>query len=163
MSQVRLETIYCIDSSSLIDLKLYPKDVFPNVWDLLENMAKQNTLVSHPEVYREVSVVDDDIKKWCRRHKRIFENKESSSIEIITNFKKVEKEYDKNYWANEITATKPWADPWIISLAICYKGIVVTDENGNKNKIPYVAGKFGLRSLNLLDFFRDMKAQGKLT
>jgi hypothetical protein len=48
----------------------------------------------------------------------------------------------------------PWADPWIIALAICECGIIVTDESNKPNRIPAIAETLNMNSLGLLDFFK---------
>ena len=57
--------VYCIDTSSLINLKPYRRDVFPTIWDKLENMIKNGELLSHLEVYKEIEAVKDVIHNWC--------------------------------------------------------------------------------------------------
>ena len=52
-----------------------------------------------------------------------------------------------------------WADPWIIALAICEEAIIVSDERNSPDRIPYIASRFGITTLNLLDFFRDIRLE----
>jgi hypothetical protein len=43
-------------------------------------------------------------------------------------------------------------------MAICEQAIVITQEHKTKlNRIPPIAVQFGVRSLNLLEFFQEMK------
>ncbi len=52
----------------------------------------------------------------------------------------------------------PWADPYLIAMAMCEKGIIVTQEHKTKaNRIPPTANQFNIRSLNLLEFFQELK------
>lgn len=60
------KTVYCLDTSSLINLKPYRKDVFPKIWNKLENMIKTGELISHKEVYKEITVGKDIIYNWCK-------------------------------------------------------------------------------------------------
>lgn len=146
---------YCIDSSSLIELKRYPMDVFPSIWRNLDSMARDNELISPIEVYKEVEIIEDEIYRWCKKHKK----KRKIFVEIddcqINELQSVQKEYDKSYWEQEVNKTTPWADPWLVTLAICKKAMIVTEEKNVPNRIPYIATSFNIKSLTLLDFFRE--------
>jgi hypothetical protein len=48
---------YSIDSSSLIHCRrVYPIDVFPRLWHLLDGLITANRLVAHEEVWQEIHV-----------------------------------------------------------------------------------------------------------
>jgi len=154
--------VYIIDSSALIDLvRHYPPTIktFSPIWDKIEGMVGVKLLISHIEVLREVGEGDDDTERWCLQHKKMFLDIDD---EQIKNYKKVEKKYDKNHLENKILKKGGWADPWLIALALCYKtpdheAKIVTNENKNKsNNIPAIARKFGIESLNLLEFFKEI-------
>ncbi|MEM2086752.1 MAG: DUF4411 family protein [Archaeoglobaceae archaeon] len=142
--------IYIIDSSSLINLKIwYPfeKRFFSPIWAKLENLIKFNSLISHYEVYRELSKRDDNLRDWCNTNSKMFKDEYDMTV-----LKQVEKKYDKNYWDKNTNSDKPWADPWIIVLAIKKNGVIVTDENRDLNKIPKVAENFGIKSISSPEF-----------
>ena len=149
--KLQLSQVYCIDTASLIELKRYPKDVFPSVWQKIETMIKNGDVISHIEVYKEITNGRDEIFTWCKSRRKIFKDlDECQSTEI----KRVQTQYDNDAWAREINKTSPWADPWIIALAICEQAMVITEESNKPNKIPFVAGLLGVKSLNLINFFR---------
>jgi Domain of unknown function (DUF4411) len=56
------------------------------------------------------------------------------------------------------TKTTPDADPFVIALAIAESGVVVTSEHlagpGGRPKIPNACAHFGVKYVNLLDYFR---------
>ena len=57
---MRLLNYYVIDSSSLIELnRRYPIDVFPTLWKNVEDLINDGSLISHKEVFKEISVMDD--------------------------------------------------------------------------------------------------------
>jgi hypothetical protein len=147
------KTVYCIDTSSLINLKLYRRDVFPTIWGKLENMIKNGELISHMEVYKEIEAVKDMIYNWCKNNKRMFKDADEYQIQKL---QEVKRQYDNTYWENEINKTSPWADPWLIALGICEKGIIVADEKNVPNRIPVVSAVFGVKCLALLDFFKEI-------
>lgn len=144
---------YCIDSDSLIELKRYPKDVFPSIWDKVEQMSKGGELISHLEVYKEITNGSDELVVWCKRHKKVFKDVDECQLRELKN---VKTHYDENYWTTEINKTSPWADPWLIALGICEEATVVTEESNKPNKIPFVADLLKVKSLNLLNFFREI-------
>ena len=50
------------------------------------------------------------------------------------------------------------ADPYLIAMAICNEATIITQEHKTKaNRIPPIAAHFGIRSLNLLEFFQELK------
>ena len=160
-------SVYVIDSSALIDLaRWYPADmkIFRPIWDKIEELIVNNRLFSHYEVYREITAGSDLMVDWCKDHKEIFQDIDEEQIEIL---EKVRTFYDQHYWNTHATQTKPWADPWIVCLAVQIKRggklliksnvKIVTQENKTKsNRIPSIAKNFGIKSLNLLEFFRDI-------
>lgn len=146
------KTIYCIDTSSLINLKPYRRDVFPTIWSKLEGMVKMEELISPLEVFGEIEIVKDQIYDWCKSRKKMFMDIDECQIQEI---EKIEAQYDKSYWQTEINKPK-WADPWVIALSICEGAIIVADEKDRPNKIPTIAFAFGLKCLGLIDFFKEI-------
>ena len=145
------KTIYCIDSSSLINLKPFRIDVFPTIWHKLESMLKNGELLAPLEVYGEIEVGKDKIYGWCKNNKQMFKDIDECQIQKL---QEIKKHYDKNYWENEINKPK-WADPWVIALSICEEAVIVADEKKTKNRIPAVCSVFGLKCLELIDFFKE--------
>lgn len=151
--QLKLVTIYCIDTSSLFNLKGYPKDIFPTIWKRLEDMVKRGELFSHLEVFKEVKIGRDEIFTWCKKSKRMFKDIDECQLQELEN---VKEKYDQNYWNRETTKTTPWADPWLIALSICESAVVVTDETNRPNRIPSISGELGIDCMTLFDLFRRM-------
>ena len=148
--------IYCIDASALINLTRYPgypKEIFPAIWDKLENMVKRGELISPEEVYKEIEAGGDSISQWCKQNKKMFKDIDDCQTQELN---EIEKNYDPNYWKTQMNKDTPWADPWLIALSICEDAIIVTDERNSPNHIPYIAKFFRKRCLNLLDFFKEI-------
>ncbi len=151
-------TLYCIDTSSLINLMppwkrdVYRRDVFPTIWKKLESMIKNAELISLLEVYEEIKVGQDEIYEWCKNNKKMFRDIDDCQRQKL---REVEKQYEKNYWENE-TKKPRWADPWVIALSICEEAVIVADEKNVPNRIPYISAVFGVRCLKLLDFFKEI-------
>lgn len=63
---MELENKYVIDSSSLIDLKRkYPVDVFPGVWEKIDDLIVSNRLIAPEEVFNEIENGDDELVPWA--------------------------------------------------------------------------------------------------
>jgi len=163
--------VYCIDSSSIINLfhprglpySPYPPEIFVGLWQKLDQIIKNGQLISHITVFNEVSKRDDDAKKWCQKHKTMFRDIDGYQSEQIP---KIKTRYSKNCWDTETKRKgQEWADPWIIALAICEKTentYIVSDEKEAPDHIPYIANQFEIRTLNLMDFFKDIGLKLKL-
>ncbi len=148
------KTVYCLDTSSLINLKPYRKDVFPTIWNKLENMIKTRELISHEEVYKEITVGKDIIYNWCKDNIKMFKDLDECQIQ---KFQEIKRQYDSTYWQNELNRTGRWADPWIIALSICEEAIIVADEKNVANRIPFIANILKVKCLKLLDFFKEIE------
>ena len=137
--------VYCIDTSSLINLKPYRRDVFPTIWGKLESMIKNEEIISPLEVYEEIKVGQDKINEWCKNNKKMFRDIDDCQRQKLQD---IEKQYGNNYWENEINKPR-WADPWVIALSICEKAIIVADEKKTPNRIPFIANALGIKYLDL--------------
>jgi len=146
------KTIYCIDTSSLINLKPFRKDVFPTIWNKLEDLVQNEELIAPIEVYGEIEAGKDYIYDWCKSNKSMFKDIDECQIQKLA---EVRLKYDKTYWQNEINKPK-WADPWVIALCICEEAIIVADEKNTGNRIPMISSTFGLKCLELIDFFKEI-------
>ncbi len=55
----------------------------------------------------------------------------------------------------------PWADPWVIALALLNSGTVITEESsrgkGMQSKIPYICGRLQVSCMTMLGLFRETK------
>lgn len=149
-----LVPVYCIDTSALINIVRYPgypREVFPTIWEKLENMVKRGELISHVEVYKEIEKRKDTIYEWCKQNRNMFKDIDECQIKELENIKR---KYDLDHWNTEINRGSPWADPWLIALSICEDAIIVTDEKDVPNRIPSIARYFNRECLNLIDFFK---------
>jgi hypothetical protein len=115
-------------------------------------MIKDGELIAPLEVYGEIEAGKDKIYNWCKNNKQMFKDIDECQIQKL---QEVRKQYDKNYWENEINKPK-WADPWVIALSICEEAIIVADEKNAKNRIPAVSSAFGLKYLELIDFYKEI-------
>lgn len=104
---------YCIDTSAILDgwNRYYPREVFPLLWDNLENMISAGRLVAPDEVLRELAKNDDGAYEWARLHKGLFcpldDNIQEATAEILAAFPRlVNNERNRSV-----------ADPFVIAVA----------------------------------------------
>jgi hypothetical protein len=152
---------YIIDTSSLIELNKHnPMDIYPSVWEKIEQLIDSNRLIAPKEVLNEIKQIDDSLSTWSKTQSKMFIEPTTRQIVIVKDILdkypsliKIDRRYD--------------ADPWVIALAIesitdpqqtllSIKRIVVTEEKlrGNKIRIPFVCKKFAIESIDIIDMFR---------
>jgi hypothetical protein len=151
---------YCIDSCVLLDIwksdGRYPMQVFPSVWQHIENLINQGTISSSIEVYDELK--DDDNPEfvaWLKSKRTIFLPVDDSQLphlkEIVCKYPELTNGKRNN------------ADPCLVALAKSLGASVITSEkyqpsaSPTKPKIPNLCEEFGVTSLTLLDFLQEQK------
>lgn len=156
-------SIYCFDSSALIILqRYYSVQIVPDLWALLDKLAKEERLISHELVYHEIVPVEgekDYLANWCISNRKIFVPQTQRQInmigDILTNFPKlINPEYEKNQ-----------ADPWLIAVmvermeheglfGINSRYILVSMENTRSSqKIPAACKHYNINHMTINEFF----------
>lgn len=123
-----------------------------------------NNIIKAPyQVFAEIKKRDDFLYKWLKKYKNPFlinmnEPLIKSASSIINKFP----ELIKNKGL-ENTEDDP-ADPYLIATAIKPKERldnepvkIITEKGLKKNHIPDIARKYGITSINILEFFTEMK------
>lgn len=151
---------YIIDASSLNDLQdNYPKDIpfFEPIYNKIYEMFENGRLFSVREVFEELK----DSQEFWEDYKKFFreltdeESKNVSEILCSEEFKVfVEKGMNDNGGY--------WADPHLIACAMEDSEIVVITQESRTNKpegkIPFVCRKLSIRSINLLEFIKEINS-----
>jgi len=154
--------IYVIDTSSLIELKGFPRDIFVTVWKDIEDLVQREILISTEEVLEELKKKEDVISTWAKNNKSMFKTLTQEQLIEVKNI--------LNIFPNLIDVNRetPQADPFIIALAlyeepqkkiIQTQKIIITNEkisSGKRPKIPNICTYFNIKCVNLFDFFREM-------
>jgi hypothetical protein len=161
--------IYCIDTSALIDLdRLYPKEVFPSLWEeYFVDITAEGRLISPHEVREELERKDDELWNWIKVNcKNLFIQDNQSVIdrvaELLIKF---------TGWVNLEFPQKNMADPFVVALALEAHNIfqdvnkketmVITHEEftGNiaKRKLPDICKNLGIKPCRLVDLFKNEK------
>jgi hypothetical protein len=137
-----------------------PLDVFPSVWEKIEDLINKDLLVAPKEVLNEINEGDDKLANWAKKQNKLFKDPTNKQIDIVRGI--------LNKFPSLVKENRKYdADPWVIALAvelatstqktlISIKRIVVTEEKirGNKVKIPFVCQKYEIESIDIIDMFR---------
>jgi hypothetical protein len=145
---------YVIDTSALIDLKPYPRDIFKTLWENLETLIREGNMIAPTEVLEELRRQRDDLLEWVKKS-RFVVDLEPEQLAFVA---EIERDFpdlvDKD-------KTTPEADPFVIALARAKGWKVVSQEKAAKPrarpKIPDVCPRYGVEYLSLFDFFREKK------
>lgn len=143
---------YVIDSSALYDLRLlYPKRIFSGVWERFNEMCANKLIVAPREVLREIHNGHDDLINWADEYENIFLEPCEDEFYIV---QEIVEKFRRNL---DVFETRAWADPFVIACAK-YHGITIIQHeklNGNKLKLPFLAGQYGIECIKLVDFFDE--------
>jgi len=156
------KNFYIIDSCSLVDLNKHnPIDIFPSLWKKIESLIDSEAMISHIEVFNEITMQDNALTDWLKKHKDMFRSISQKQAEIV---KDILKKYPSFVKKDSLFD----ADPWLIALAKeiqdqpqktlwSVKRLIVTEESlrGNKIKIPFVCKEFGISCINRVEMFRE--------
>jgi len=149
---IPLDQKYCIDSSSLIELRSLDTDVFSGIWDALSDAVERGILHAPHEVFRELDHVDDVTARWAKSKKAMFFNPDQAQLDKLAEIQGKFEFYDPE-------AGSPKADPFLIAHGALTGCKVITQETraGKKAKvkIPDACDHFGVKFITLSDFFRE--------
>jgi len=118
--------IYIFDMSSLKELHdRYPKNLFPTIWQHIASLIETRQIISHIEVHREIRntiYLKDKLLLWSNKNKKRFSGIDDCQISKIPLIKS---KYNPAYWNNNMNRPAPWADPYLIAMAICENAIII--------------------------------------
>lgn len=148
---------YSIDTSAILDgwIRQYPPDVFPPLWEKLEEMVTKNLLKATEEVREELVKKEDTAYKWTKSIKDFFIPIDliiqSKVIDILAQFPRL----------IDTRRNRSSADPFVIALAQVENATVITGEkpSGNLDKphIPDVCRYYNVPYISLLELIRIEK------
>lgn len=147
---------YSIDTSAILEAwrRRYPPDVFPAVWERLEEVIDKGDLGASEEVLIEIEKRDDEVLEWAKKRKAkmfvpIDEQQQRHVSSILVKHERLV----------DTRKNRSAADPFVIALAMAQECAVVTAEattgKPEKPNIPDVCLALGVRSMSVLDFFRE--------
>lgn len=141
-------------------------DVFPKVWEGIDELIKNKRLISPVEVKFEIEKGEDELVSWVKDRKELFIEIDDAQQDIIRD---ILAKYPALAGAERDSYH---ADPWLITLAISYDRLhkegktdftcaVLTEERYKENslRIPNICKNYGLACFDRIGFFRNEKWQ----
>jgi hypothetical protein len=147
--------IYSIDTSALLDgwKRHYPPDVFPGIWDNIDEMVSRGDLAATEEVLLELEKGDDDLYDWARQRPQMFLPLDVDIQTAVTGILSTHSNLV------DIHRSRSMADPFVIAVAQVHACAVVSGEvlsnSPTKIKIPNVCSDLGIRHINFLQLIRE--------
>lgn len=145
---------FCFDTSAILDawVRHYPPDVFPTIWERMDQAARGGQIFVIDEVVTELKRKDDGIFKW-------IEDRESMIVSIETDVQSCLVEIMTKYpRLVDTKKNRSGCDPWVIALARARGLSVVSAEKASgsliKPKIPDVCKDLAVPYVEVVDFFR---------
>lgn len=148
--------VYVFDSNVFISLQRgQPRDIYPVVWNKIDELIEKGVVISSKEVYEELSLGDDALVEWANSKKDMF-----LPSEVVIQ-EKVREILLSHRGLVEGGKKMNSADPFVIAIAMERNGIVVTEEKPSNNndvpKIPDVCVAYGIKLIDFVGFMREMK------
>ena len=147
---------YVFDSNIFINLhQRQPRDIYPSVWNKIDELMANGTIISSREVYDELTRSDDSLSEWAKSKKEYFL---PSEIPIQERVRKILSEHRGLVEGGKKQNN---ADPFVIALAQENNCELVTEECRSNSlvapKIPNICDAYGVTCMNFVDFVRKLK------
>lgn len=147
---------FCIDTSAWLDgwSRDYPPDVFPSLWEKIDELINDGLVCSTEEVYIEIKKKDDSLHNWMKERKELFipleEPIQTIAFELLA----------KHPRLVDTHRNRSQADPFVIATAEYLAAVVVTGESPrgklDKPKIPDICEVRNLRCISFLNMLREV-------
>lgn len=145
---------YSVDTSIIIDLRVryYPPDVFPGLWQNIEDLIDAGRMIVADEVSTELQRGDDDCHDWVKGAPGLIAPSDGEVLGVVA---KVATDFED--WSSE---QANWADPYVIGHAHSRGWTVVTSEKMSlsplpgRTKIPNVCQHLAVPCMTLLEWAR---------
>jgi hypothetical protein len=148
---------YSVDTSAFLDawVRNYPVDVFPTIWDQMNRAARDGTLLASDEVLRELERKDDGAHVWMKDRTEMLV---ALDPEVERHVREIMTRYPRLV---DTRKGRSGGDPFVIAVARVRNLTVITAENAtgklDSPRIPDVCADLGIRSIRMLEFFREQR------
>jgi len=150
--------IYVFDTSSLRSLQHFYPSVFKTIWQGLDTLVQQQTLISTREVWNEIERqnVSAEVLAWAKKNKRIFTTPTAAELQFVAQIFQI-KHFQNLIGEQQRLKGTPVADPFVIACAKIKGGTVVTEEQLKPQaaKIPNVCAHFKVPCIDLEEFMQQ--------
>lgn len=156
--------IYVFDTSSLRSLQHFYPRVFKTIWNGLDELVVQRSLISTREVFNELErqAVSEAVLQWTKDNKSLFSTPTPHELQFVSEIFKIP-HFQGLIGAQQRLKGMPVADPFVIACAKINAGTVVTEEGWqrpgkrlelkpNAAKIPNVCNHFSIPCIDLEEF-----------
>lgn len=144
---------YVVDTSSLVELaQIYPRSRFPSLWKKVGALVADGRMSAPWQVYKEIERRDDELFRWAREHRDMFEK---DADEVTALAASLIKKYRR---MRNRDVGEERADAYVIALAhhiaagrFDERPVIVTEEGRRPGSIPRVAELYGLTCIRIAD------------
>ena len=146
---------YCIDTSAILTAwrRNYPPDIFPSVWDRVDELINQGELIASEEVLVELERKDDEVYAWATERQGIFVPIDDQVQQVV---RRVLASYPRLL---DTRRNRSGADPFVIALARVRNCTVVTNEapsnSPSRPTIPDVCQALGILCIDFIQMARQ--------
>ncbi len=108
------DTLYVVDTSALIDMKLYyPISIFESLWKKCTILAHNSRMCAPGAVFNEIVRKDDELASWAKRHCRcLFQEYTDFQVEKV---REILSKFPRLIDPNRETEQ---ADPFVVALGL---------------------------------------------
>ena len=143
----------CLDTNAFIDawVRKYPIEIFPGVWEQIDQEIFNGKLISSEEVLVELERQADDLHSWVKQRRQMFM---PLSADIQNEVKTILQGHPRLI---DTRKNRSGADPWVIATARVSNAVLVSNEKGgtlDKPKIPFVCTQLDVECIDLLEMIR---------
>lgn len=152
-----MNELYCLDASVFINAwsKHYPEELFPCVWDCLDELLFSQKVIIPVVVLEEVQRGQDKLVNWIEWAERGCVKKPDADCIAAT---KHVVQAHRRLLETKKNRSGSGADPWVIGYAQVAGAVVVTEERATndiaKPKIPDVCKAMGIECINTVELLR---------
>ena len=146
---------YVFDTSAFIVLKNFYPATFATLWNQIDALVANGTIISVREVFNELHNYNDAdfIQDWAKQHKTVFDKPSNAELLVVQQILAIP-HFQLLISNKAILKGTPVADPFVVAAAKIKGATVVTQEGLKPNaaKIPNVCEEFEVPCIDLQTF-----------
>lgn len=150
---------YTLDTNILVNMqRLYPRDIFPTLWDNLEMLVDVGWACICSEVLVELKRGGDDLHDWAADLPGFVCDLTAEEPATVAQISARHPDW--------VRGTLNAADPWLIAHAIAHQRTIVSEERqagpgveDRNQKVPNVAAENGVQCVRFFEFARTQNWQ----
>ena len=155
---------YLLDSNVLIDAatRYYPFDVFPGLWEWLDQLIDGGEVASVDMVFQELTRRQDALSQWAKARQKAFVRPNGDSAGPLRLVGDWVMHPDRIYSAAARREFLAVADHQLVALALQHRAVIVTSEepaprSGKRVKIPDACRELGVECISFPQLLNRMR------